>query len=52
MTTQLGHAFTIASAPQRIGHYLMGKTLGVGTFGKVRLAVHEPTVRSCFCCNA
>ncbi|KAF8822251.1 putative histone kinase SNF1 [Cardiosporidium cionae] len=27
----------------RIGPYKMGNTLGVGTFGKVKLAIHEPT---------
>jgi hypothetical protein len=44
MPTAPSRAFAMTSAPQRIGHYLMGKTLGVGTFGKVRLAIHEPTV--------
>ncbi len=29
----------------RIGNYRIGKTLGVGSFGKVKLAEHEHTVR-------
>jgi 5'-AMP-activated protein kinase, catalytic alpha subunit len=27
----------------RIGSYLLGKTIGEGTFGKVKLATHLPT---------
>ena len=27
----------------RIGHYILSKTLGTGTFGKVKLAVHQVT---------
>ncbi|EDV23017.1 uncharacterized protein TRIADDRAFT_37919 [Trichoplax adhaerens] len=27
----------------KIGHYILGNTLGVGTFGKVKLAVHQYT---------
>lgn len=27
----------------RIGHYILGKTLGVGTFGKVKIATHQLT---------
>ncbi|XP_062509421.1 5'-AMP-activated protein kinase catalytic subunit alpha-2-like isoform X1 [Corticium candelabrum] len=30
-------------AAQRIGHYILGKTLGVGTFGKVKIAEHRLT---------
>jgi serine/threonine protein kinase len=26
-----------------IGQYMLGKTIGEGTFGKVKLAVHLPT---------
>lgn len=26
-----------------IGNYLLGKTVGEGTFGKVKTAVHQPT---------
>tara|TARA_R110002050_G_scaffold134045_1_gene256616 strand:+ start:287 stop:451 length:165 start_codon:yes stop_codon:yes gene_type:complete len=25
----------------RIGHYVLGKTIGTGTFGKVKVAEHE-----------
>lgn len=28
---------------QVLGNYVIGKTLGEGTFGKVKLAVHIPT---------
>jgi len=26
-----------------IGHYMLGKTIGEGTFGKVKIAIHLPT---------
>jgi hypothetical protein len=26
-----------------VGNYLLGKTIGEGTFGKVQLAIHMPT---------
>ena len=26
-----------------VGHYIIGKTIGEGTFGKVKLAIHIPT---------
>lgn len=32
-------------APFRIGNYRIEKTLGVGSFGKVKRAEHEHTVR-------
>jgi serine/threonine protein kinase len=28
---------------RKIGNYLIGRTLGEGTFGKVKVAVHTPT---------
>ena len=28
---------------QVVGQYMLGKTIGEGTFGKVKLAVHMPT---------
>lgn len=28
------------SSTNTIGHYIMGKTLGQGTFGKVKLGTH------------
>lgn len=30
-------------APLKIGTYKLGRTLGVGSFGKVKLGVHQPT---------
>uniref|UniRef100_A0A1I8FFG6 Protein kinase domain-containing protein n=1 Tax=Macrostomum lignano TaxID=282301 RepID=A0A1I8FFG6_9PLAT len=33
-----------ASVRVMLGHYELGATLGIGTFGKVKLAVHELTV--------
>jgi 5'-AMP-activated protein kinase catalytic alpha subunit len=29
--------------PKKIGDYILGKTLGKGTFGKVKIGTHEPT---------
>jgi len=26
-----------------VGQYILGKTIGEGTFGKVKLAIHQPT---------
>ncbi|GFR92753.1 protein kinase AMPK alpha subunit 2 [Elysia marginata] len=31
------------SAQVKIGHYILGDTLGVGTFGKVKIATHQMT---------
>lgn len=31
------------SKRQIVGQYMLGKTIGEGTFGKVKLAVHMPT---------
>lgn len=30
-------------AKKRVGNYLLGNTVGEGTFGKVKIAVHIPT---------
>ena len=33
-----------SSAPQvKIGHYILGETLGIGTFGKVKVGFHQLT---------
>ena len=33
-----------ASTPQvKIGHYILGETLGIGTFGKVKVGFHQLT---------
>ena len=29
-----------SSGPKKIGHYAIGKVIGEGTFGKVKLGVH------------
>lgn len=34
---------TDSSKRQIVGQYMLGKTIGEGTFGKVKLAVHMPT---------
>ena len=36
----------LESAPKpdrRIGHYILGRTIGEGTFGKVKIGLHETT---------
>lgn len=33
----------MADNKKQIGNYLIGKTLGQGTFGKVKLGIHIPT---------
>jgi hypothetical protein len=38
-----GVAASPATVPVRIGQYKLLKTLGIGSFGKVKLAVHERT---------
>jgi 5'-AMP-activated protein kinase catalytic alpha subunit len=32
-----------AKAQIKIGHYILKETLGVGTFGKVKVGIHEAT---------
>jgi hypothetical protein len=32
-----------AEKRQIVGQYMLGKTIGEGTFGKVKLAIHVPT---------
>jgi len=35
---------SMSSAPQvKIGHYILGETLGIGTFGKVKVGFHQLT---------
>lgn len=31
------------NAQVKIGHYILGDTLGIGTFGKVKIATHQLT---------
>ncbi len=33
----------LAEKRQIVGQYMLGKTIGEGTFGKVKLAAHMPT---------
>lgn len=28
---------------RKVGHFVLGKTMGEGTFGEVKLAMHKPT---------
>jgi len=35
---------SMSSTPQvKIGHYILGETLGIGTFGKVKVGFHQLT---------
>lgn len=39
-----------AEKRQIVGQYMIGKTIGEGTFGKVKLAIHIPTgEKVCMC---
>jgi carbon catabolite-derepressing protein kinase len=42
-TTQRADAMARTSAGQRLGQYSIVRTLGEGSFGKVKLAIHEVT---------
>ena len=42
-TTPAGGASSLSSPPVRIEGYRLSKTLGIGSFGKVKLAIHEKT---------
>ena len=35
-STRLGPTPTSSGEPNKIGHYILGKTLGIGSFGKVK----------------
>lgn len=37
---------------QVVGQYMLGKTIGEGTFGKVKLAVHMPSGEKVTCTNS
>ena len=37
-------AGSVSSPPQlKISHYILGETLGIGTFGKVKVGFHQLT---------
>lgn len=38
-----GPSSTSLSSKNQIGHFLLSKTMGEGTFGEVKLAIHRPT---------
>lgn len=40
---QLLEQQALADKRQIVGQYMLGKTIGEGTFGKVKLAAHMPT---------
>lgn len=42
-TNELSKSEKEAKAQIKIGHYVLKETLGVGTFGKVKVGIHEAT---------
>lgn len=40
---QLADQQALSEKRQIVGQYMLGKTIGEGTFGKVKLAAHMPT---------
>lgn len=43
MAADIGRDLDQVQQPTKIGHYLLGETLGFGTFGKVKTAKHQLT---------
>eukprot|EP00291_Cryptomonas_curvata_P013600 CAMPEP_0172188732 /NCGR_PEP_ID=MMETSP1050-20130122/22114_1 /TAXON_ID=233186 /ORGANISM="Cryptomonas curvata, Strain CCAP979/52" /LENGTH=387 /DNA_ID=CAMNT_0012863313 /DNA_START=248 /DNA_END=1407 /DNA_ORIENTATION=+ len=43
MDERFSRANSMAAGTRSIDHYVLGKTLGIGSFGKVKLAVHKET---------
>ena len=43
MSSRLGASSSANLGPKNVGHYVLSKTIGKGTFGKVKLGVHELT---------
>jgi len=43
MSYQSGDGRVVQTGAIKIGHYVLGETLGVGTFGKVKMATHQIT---------
>jgi 5'-AMP-activated protein kinase catalytic alpha subunit len=39
----------LVKGERRIGNYILGKSIGEGTFGKVKVGIHEPTGEKIAC---
>ena len=43
VSSRLGASSSANLGPKNVGHYVLSKTIGKGTFGKVKLGIHELT---------